>query len=125
MSLTRIRRLAITLTVSLTMLGGSAILSYGSSSATPSSFSSSSQLVLDLSDDEIECIARSDLVAGQYTWEKLLSTDDCEEGGLPNTCCEYWDVTISWSITGPSVSCTTGGEFQCESDENCGEREPK
>lgn len=49
--------------------------------------------------------------------------NECEEGGQANTCCEYWDISVTWSFTGPEIECSTGGEFQCQSDEKCDELE--
>jgi hypothetical protein len=44
----------------------------------------------------------------------VQASDNCETGGLPNKYCPYWNVTIVWKFTGPEVTCSTGGEFQCE-----------
>jgi len=53
--------------------------------------------------------------------QNTLSTflGDCDPGGLANLCCPYWNVTVVWTWTGPTVTCETGGQFKCR--ENCGE----
>ncbi|QTD38547.1 hypothetical protein JL193_04470 [Polaribacter batillariae] len=40
--------------------------------------------------------------------------NNCQIGGLANLCCPYWNVTITWTFTGPKTSCTTGGLFKCK-----------
>jgi hypothetical protein len=70
---------------------------------------------------DLECMSSGALLKAQHTWQDLITSEDCEEGGLPNTCCSYWEVRIEWGFTGPTISCQTGGEFQCQSDESCDE----
>ncbi|MFO7846964.1 MAG: hypothetical protein R6V27_10410 [Balneolaceae bacterium] len=41
----------------------------------------------------------------------------CETGGAANNCCPYWDVEYSVSFGfWVTVTCSTGGQFQCESE---------
>ena len=42
------------------------------------------------------------------------SGGSCQTGGQPNIYCPYWNVTITWTFTGPKYSCTTGGQFKCD-----------
>lgn len=37
---------------------------------------------------------------------------------LANKCCPYWTISIKYTWTGPQVTCTTGGKYQCV-DCNC------
>lgn len=41
---------------------------------------------------------------------------DCEPGGLANVYCPYWNITITWTFTGPKVACSTGGQFKCKEE---------
>ena len=68
--------------------------------------------------DDVESICTYTV---QMTSDAAVAVDDCEPGGLPNRCCSYWEVTVEWGGMWPSVSCTTGGNFQCK--ENCGGEE--
>lgn len=50
------------------------------------------------------------------------AVEDCAPGGLANVYCPYWDVTYEvesgfwpWSDPIITITCNTGGEFQCES----------
>jgi hypothetical protein len=70
---------------------------------------------------DLECISSGALLKTQRTWQDLITSEDCEEGGLPNTCCSYWRVKVEWGFTGPTVSCQTGGNFQCKSAGSCDE----
>jgi hypothetical protein len=49
--------------------------------------------------------------------DPITAPGECQKGGMPNLCCPYWVVTITWEWTGPTTSCSTGGEFKCK--ENC------
>jgi hypothetical protein len=48
--------------------------------------------------------------------EFSISETKCETGGAANKCCPYWDVEYSVSFGfWISVTCSTGGEFVCDS----------
>ena len=76
----------------------------------------------------VERASAHELISDQATWKELSLVDDCEQGGLPNTCCPYWKVKVVWGFTGPTVTCETGGNFKCKEkgcdeiseEENCG-----
>lgn len=36
------------------------------------------------------------------------------EAKLANKCCGIWKITIEYSWTGPTITCNTGGDYQCE-----------
>jgi hypothetical protein len=44
----------------------------------------------------------------------LSSKANKKEGGMANQCCPIWTITVTTSFTGPTISCTTGGEYKCK-----------
>ena len=47
-----------------------------------------------------------------------LDKNSYNENSGPNVCDEIWNVSVTWSFTGVSVTCETGGSYACK-DEGC------
>lgn len=64
--------------------------------------------------EEITCYDAKD---ADSDGDLIALRNDCETGGAANNCCPYWDVEYSVSFGfWVTVTCSTGGEFQCESE---------
>ena len=46
--------------------------------------------------------------------ENVLALSDCT-GGMANKYCPIWNVTVEYGWGGPTVTCSTGGSWKCES----------
>lgn len=58
-----------------------------------------------------------------FLWTDLQSqtidekeSEDCAPGQLANLYCPYWNISVSFTFTGPRITCSTGGQFKCKEE---------